>query len=323
MSSETAVREEIQRQKEMAAETMGINPITFVTPNGTIVIDSSGTLTENELEFLVNYWGPDIAQDTIDLAISTATAGEEFHLGNYSAADLVTAERKAVKRFFNETPGALDLGRDWTNLEFYIHANTDFRGETEIGDTGLTVENQYTWYFDLENDPEKLRELHETLFANGFYSAGSSSDAIDNAGASMRAFHNAVNELVARGKAPIAYNFMGRDVSEDPLRYGEQFSFEELGTKAFTGGSSKPVWTDDFIHNMGDQAGQRVFGRDLSDQERELTLSLVRGLESDDTYQGPSAADIDAALEKNNPVEAKTMDMSGVLQNFASLVRGR
>ena len=286
---------------------------TWTAPNGDVVTDPSGVLTEEQLEALYNKDGAEntniALQSAYNVAISQAAT-----LG----VDAVTHAKDRVYKVYTDSMLGVDPKQTWSEIEWYIFNNTDFTGETEIGGTGVTVQDQYEHYFYMEdNSPELFRELHETLFANGFYGQGASEESMNNKTASTNAFHNAINELVARGKVPIAQDF-----DRDALQVS--YSFKHLGVEPFEGVTKDtPVWTDEFIHNMGDQAGQRVFGRDLSDQERELTLSLVRGLESDDTYQGPSAADIDAALEKSNPVEAKTMDMSGVLQNFASLVRGR
>jgi hypothetical protein len=285
---------------------------TWTAPNGDVVTDPTSVLTEEQLEFLYGEYGLNanlMINNAYDVALVNADS-----LG----VDADDFAQTKIFQLYNDSMVGVDPKQTWSQIEWYIFNNTDFTGETEIGGTGVTVQNQYEHYFDLEdNKPEEFRELHETLFANGFYGQGASEESMNNKTASTNAFHNAINELVARGKVPIAQDF-------DQEAMQVSYSFKHLGVEPFEGVTKDtPVWTDDFIHNMGDQAGQRVFGRDLSDQERELTLSLVRGLESDDTYQGPSAADIDAALEESNPVEAKTMDMSGVLQNFASLVRGR
>ena len=100
--------------------------------------------------------------------------------------------------------------------------------------------------------------------------------------------------------------------------------FTNLGNTPFTDTTTDGEMrlTEDQINSMADNAAQTVFGRAPSDQEKTMVLNLVRGLEASGVHR-PGAADARAELRRGAPVEARTQDMSGVLQNFMSIVAGR
>ena len=100
--------------------------------------------------------------------------------------------------------------------------------------------------------------------------------------------------------------------------------FTNLGNTPFTDTTTDGEMrlTEDQINSMSDNAAQTVFGRAPSDQEKMMVLNLVRGLEASGIHR-PGASDARAELRRGAPVEARTQDMSGVLQNFMSIVAGR
>ena len=225
--------------------------------------------------------------------------------------------------------------KEWTDREYWILNNTDFVGDTELRDSGApgrTLSDLYDVRETLmKNVPGIYRELNEALFANGWYGQGATAESLDNRGASERAFHSAVNELVGQSNSsPIRWEGNLHDVlmtvpgvSEDVWRDHLSVDFTNLGNTPFTDTTANGGMrlTKDQINSMADNAAQTVFGRAPSDQEKTMVLNLVRGLEASGVHR-PGAADARAELRRAAPVEARTQDMSGVLQNFMSIVAG-
>jgi len=212
-----------------------------------------------------------------------------------------------------------DEEEDWTKHEIYVYQASEWFADTEIGDPnfpGPTVGDLYGVYLGLSTatNPDEYRKLNETLFANGWYGVGATVESLENQGANERAFANAVNSLVARNLSPIVQK------EEDGYLV---WDYSNLGTKPFTSHADGEMrLTEDQINSMSDNAAQTVFGRAPSDQEKTMVLNLVRGLEASGVHR-PGAADARAELRRGAPVEARTQDMSGVLQNFMSIVAGR
>jgi hypothetical protein len=181
----------------------------------------------------------------------------------------------------------------------------------------------------MKHSPETYRELNEALFANGWYGQGATAESLDNRGASERAFHSAVNELVGQSNSsPIRWEGMLHEVlmegSMEDVMASLSVDFTNLGNTPFTDTTTDGEMrlTKDQINSMSDNAAQTVFGRAPSDQEKMMVLNLVRGLEASGVHR-PGASDARAELRRAAPVEARTQDMSGVLQNFMSIVAGR
>ena len=226
--------------------------------------------------------------------------------------------------------------KEWTDREYWILNNTDFVGDTELRDSGASDRTLGDLYdvreMLMKHSPETYRELNEALFANGWYGQGATAESLDNRGASERAFHSAVNELVGQSNSsPIRWEGNLHDVlmtapgvSEDVWRDHLSVDFTNLGNTPFTDTTTDGEMrlTEDQINSMADSAAQTVFGRAPSDQEKTMVLNLVRGLEASGVHR-PGASDARAELRRGAPVEARTQDMSGVLQNFMSIVAGR
>jgi len=227
-----------------------------------------------------------------------------------------------------------DEAEDWTEQEYWIARNTNFHGDTELSDSGAPDRTLSDLYdvrkMLMQYDPETYRELNEALFANGWYGVGATAESLDNRGASERAFHNAVDELVGQSNSsPIRWGDSEHNVDLNAaLMENKSLSglvdFSNLGNTPFTDTTADGEMrlTKDQINSMADNAAQTVFGRAPSDQEKTMVLNLVRGLEASGVHR-PGAADARAELRRAAPVEARTQDMSGVLQNFMSIVAGR
>ena len=223
--------------------------------------------------------------------------------------------------------------KEWTDREYWILNNTDFVGDTELRDSGgqnRTLSDLYdVREMLMKHSPETYRELNEALFANGWYGQGATVEALDNRGASERAFHSAVNELVGQSNSsPIRWEgnlhqTLMEGTMEDVMA-SLSVDFTNLGNTPFTDTTTDGEMrlTKDQINSMADNAAQTVFGRAPSDQEKTMVLNLVRGLEASGVHR-PGASDARAELRRAAPVEARTQDMSGVLQNFMSIVAGR
>jgi len=224
--------------------------------------------------------------------------------------------------------------KEWTDREYWILNNTDFVGDTELRDSGgqnRTLSDLYdVREMLMKHSPETYRELNEALFANGWYGQGATVEALDNRGASERAFHSAVNELVGQSNSsPIRWGDSEHNVDLNAaLMENKSLSglvdFSNLGNTPFTDTTADGEMrlTKDQINSMADNAAQTVFGRAPSDQEKTMVLNLVRGLEASGVHR-PGASDARAELRRGAPVEARTQDMSGVLRNFMSIVAGR
>ena len=222
---------------------------------------------------------------------------------------------------------------EWTDREYWILNNTDFVGDTELRDSGASDRTLGDLYdvreMLMKHSPETYRELNEALFANGWYGQGATAESLDNRGASERAFHSAVNELVGQSNSsPIRWEGMLHEVlmegSMEDVMASLSVDFTNLGNTPFTDTTTDGEMrlTKDQINSMADNAAQTVFGRAPSDQEQMMVLNLVRGLEASGVHR-PGASDARAELRRAAPVEARTQDMSGVLQNFMSIVAGR
>ena len=223
--------------------------------------------------------------------------------------------------------------KEWTDREYWILNNTDFVGDTELRDSGgqnRTLSDLYdVREMLMKHSPETYRELNEALFANGWYGVGATAESLDNRGASERAFHSAVNELVGQSNSsPIRWEgnlhqTLMEGTMEDVMA-SLSVDFSNLGNTPFTDTTADGEMrlTKDQINSMADNAAQAVFGRAPSDQEKMMVLNLVRGLEASGVHR-PEASDARAELRRAAPVEARTQDMSGVLQNFMSIVAGR
>jgi len=224
--------------------------------------------------------------------------------------------------------------KEWTDREYWILNNTDFVGDTELRDSGAPDRTLSDLYdvreMLMKHSPETYRELNEALFANGWYGQGATVEALDNRGASERAFHSAVNELVGQSNSsPIRWGDSEHNVDLNAaLMENKSLSglvdFSNLGNTPFTDTTADGEMrlTKDQINSMADNAAQTVFGRAPSDQEKTMVLNLVRGLEASGVHR-PGASDARAELRRGAPVEARTQDMSGVLRNFMSIVAGR
>ena len=224
--------------------------------------------------------------------------------------------------------------KEWTDREYWILNNTDFVGDTELRDSGApdrTLSDLYdVGEMLMKHSPETYRELNEALFANGWYGQGATAESLDNRGASERAFHSAVNELVGQSNSsPIRWEGMLHDVlmtkgTMEDVMASLSVDFSNLGNTPFTDTTTDGEMrlTEDQINSMSDNAAQTVFGRAPSDQEKTMVLNLVRGLEASGVHR-PDASDARAEVRRAAPVEARTQDMSGVLQNFMSIVAGR
>jgi len=221
---------------------------------------------------------------------------------------------------------------EWTDREYWILNNTDFVGDTELRDSGASDRTLGDLYdvreMLMKHSPETYRELNEALFANGWYGQGATAESLDNRGASERAFHSAVNELVGQSNSsPIRWEGMLHEVlmegSMEDVMASLSVDFTNLGNTPFTDTTADGEMrlTEDQINSMSDNAAQTVFGRAPSDQEKMMVLNLVRGLEASGVHR-PGASDARAELRRAAPVEARTQDMSGVLQNFMSIVAG-
>ena len=230
-----------------------------------------------------------------------------------------------------------DEAEDWTEREYWIARNTNFHGDTELRDSGAPDRTLSDLYdvreMLMQYDPETYRELNEALFANGWYGVGATAESLDNRGASERAFHNAVDELVGQSNSsPIRFagDWGDSEYNVDlnaALMEGNLsglVDFSNLGNTPFTDttATGEMRLTEDQINSMADNAAQTVFGRAPSDQEKTMVLNLVRALEASGVHS-PHAADVRAELRRGAPVEARTQDMSGVLRNFMSIVAGR
>ena len=222
---------------------------------------------------------------------------------------------------------------EWTDREYWILNNTDFVGDTELRDSGAPDRTLGDLYdvreMLMKHSPETYRELNEALFANGWYGQGATAESLDNRGASERAFHSAVNELVGQSNSsPIRWEGMLHQTlmegSMEDVMASLSVDFTNLGNTPFTDTTTDGEMrlTKDQINSMADNAAQTVFGRAPSDQEKMMVLNLVRGLEASGVHR-PGASDARAELRRAAPVEARTQDMSGVLQNFMSIVAGR
>ena len=223
--------------------------------------------------------------------------------------------------------------KEWTDREYWILNNTDFVGDTELRDSGAPDRTLSDLYdvreMLMKHSPETYRELNEALFANGWYGQGATAESLDNRGASERAFHSAVNELVGQSNSsPIRWEGMLHEVlmegTMEDVMASLSVDFSNLGNTPFTDTTANGEMrlTEDQINSMSDNAAQTVFGRAPSDQEKTMVLNLVRGLEASGVHR-PGASDARAELRRGAPVEARTQDMSGVLQNFMSIVAGR
>ena len=224
--------------------------------------------------------------------------------------------------------------KEWTDREYWILNNTDFVGDTELRDSGAPDRTLSDLYdvreMLMKHSPETYRELNEALFANGWYGQGATAESLDNRGASERAFHSAVNELVGQSNSsPIRWEGMLHDVlmtkgTMEDVMASLSVDFSNLGNTPFTDTTTDGEMrlTEDQINSMAGHAAQTVFGRAPSDQEKTMVLNLVRGLEASGVHR-PDASDARAELRRAAPVEARTQDMSGVLQNFMSIVAGR
>jgi len=221
---------------------------------------------------------------------------------------------------------------EWTDREYWILNNTDFVGDTELRDSGASDRTLGDLYdvreMLMKHSPETYRELNEALFANGWYGQGATAESLDNRGASERAFHSAVNELVGQSNSsPIRWEGMLHQTlmegSMEDVMASLSVDFTNLGNTPFTDTTTDGEMrlTEDQINSMSDNAAQTVFGRAPSDQEKMMVLNLVRGLEASGVHR-PGASDARAELRRAAPVEARTQDMSGVLQNFMSIVAG-
>ena len=222
---------------------------------------------------------------------------------------------------------------EWTDREYWILNNTDFVGDTELRDSGAPDRTLGDLYdvreMLMKHSPETYRELNEALFANGWYGQGATAESLDNRGASERAFHSAVNELVGQSNSsPIRWEGMLHQTlmegTMEDVMASLSVDFTNLGNTPFTDTTANGEMrlTEDQINSMADNAAQTVFGRAPSDQEKMMVLNLVRGLEASGVHR-PGASDARAELRRGAPVEARTQDMSGVLQNFMSIVAGR
>ena len=222
--------------------------------------------------------------------------------------------------------------KEWTDREYWILNNTDFVGDTELRDSGAPGRTLSDLYdvreMLMKHSPETYRELNEALFANGWYGQGATAESLDNRGASERAFHSAVNELVGQSNSsPIRWEGMLHEVlmegTMEDVMASLSVDFTNLGNTPFTDTTTDGEMrlTEDQINSMSDNAAQTVFGRAPSDQEKTMVLNLVRGLEASGVHR-PGASDARAELRRAAPVEARTQDMSGVLQNFMSIVAG-
>ena len=223
--------------------------------------------------------------------------------------------------------------KEWTDREYWILNNTDFVGDTELRDSGAPDRTLSDLYdvreMLMKHSPETYRELNEALFANGWYGQGATVEALDNRGASERAFHSAVNELVGQSNSsPIRWEgnlhqTLMEGTMEDVMA-SLSVDFTNLGNTPSTDTTADGEMrlTKDQINSMADNAAQTVFGRAPSDQEKTMVLNLVRGLEASGVHR-PGASDARAELRRGAPVEARTQDMSGVLRNFMSIVAGR
>jgi len=227
-----------------------------------------------------------------------------------------------------------DEAEDWTERDYYIADATIFHGDTELPNSGgaegetRTLTDLYDlrdllmeWY------PGEYRELNEALFANGWYGQGATAESLNNRGASNAAFNHAVDELVGSDTSPIRWGGDIKDFQSTrmPVSFANAYSmdFSNLGNTLFTDTTADGEirLTEDQINSMADNAAQAVFGRAPSDQEKTMVLNLVRGLEASGVHR-PGASDARAELRRAAPVEARTQDMSGVLQNFMSIVAG-
>ena len=259
-----------------------------------------GTLTQAQIDFLVFWYG----QNNIDSIMQSSDDDQ-----------IVALYMDAVDTHGEPEP-------DWTNKEWYIYANTNYQAGTIIGASGRTVGELYDVYFQLQaDDPGQYRRLNETLLANGWYGTGATIDSLKNRGASERAFGDAVDSLVARGESPIGWdsNYYA-DLLENKA---PAVTFDNLGNeKPVDGGGLVRRMTEAQVFSSADAAARQTFGRSASSQERQLALSVVRSLEESEVSQ-PGVADIESALREASPVEARERDMSGALQNFMSIVRGR
>lgn len=261
-----------------------------------------GTLTQAQIDFLVSEYD----QNIIDGIMQSSTTTD---------ADLLNLYMDAVDTHGEPEP-------DWTNKEWYVYANTNYQAGTTIGETGDTVGDLYDVYFQLQaGDPAEYRRLNETLLANGWYGSGATVESLTNRGASERAFGNAVDSLVARGKSPIGWdsNYYA-DLLENKT---PAVTFDNLGNETpVDGGKLVRRMTEAQVFSSADSAAMQTFGRSASSQERQLALKVVRSLEESEVST-PGVADIESALREASPVEARERDMSGALQNFMSIVRGR